>query len=183
MKYWKHRYVGIDFDHPLPCLSSVVFLLCQARSKHTATCLSGQSFFQNSHSPCSSSLQQQSLLKIQGAAWTSLIHLLAYLMLDVTLKRLRWCTPVDTGARALICDTSQWTNRDKGFHADKLSHVLCGKLLSRSTFVRLKYRLGDLDDGALQHNSLNIKKHAAFICQKKDYQTGFRHLSVTLACN
>lgn len=124
MKYWKQRYVGVDFDHCRPCLSSVALLPCQAGSKHTATCVTGQGFPQNSRLPCSAYLQQWWLLKIQGAARPSLIYLLASLMLRVTLKRKRWCTRVDTGTLALICDTSQWTSRDKGFHADKLSHAL-----------------------------------------------------------
>lgn len=109
---------------PVFCSSSAALRPCQARSKHTATCVSGQRFPQNSYSPCSTYLQQWWLLKIQGAAWTSLIYLLACLVLCVTLERSHWCTHVDTGTRALICDTSQWTNRDEGFHAGKLSHAL-----------------------------------------------------------
>ncbi len=125
MKYWKQRYVGVDFDHSLLfCSSSAALRPCQARSKHTATCVSGQRLPQTSHSPCSAYLQQWWLLKIQGAAWTSLIYLLACLMLRVTLKRNHRCTHVDTGTRALICDTRQWTNRHGGFHAGKLSHAL-----------------------------------------------------------
>ena len=124
MKYWKPGYVGVDFDHCRPCLPSAAPLPCQPGSKHTATCVSGQTFPQNSDSPCSTYLQQWWLLKIQGAAWTSLIYLLGRRMLCVTLKRTHWCAHVDTGTRALICDTSQWTNRDEGFHAGKLSHAL-----------------------------------------------------------
>lgn len=84
MKYWKQRYVGVDFDHCWPCLSSAALLPCQTRSKHTATCVSGQSFPQNSDLPCSAYLQQWWLLKIQHAAWTGLIYLLPCLMLCVT---------------------------------------------------------------------------------------------------
>lgn len=76
----------------------------------------------------------------QGAARTLLIYLLAFLMLRVTKKRNNWCTHVDTGTRALVCDTSQWTSRDEGFHLGKLSHALWGKLFSRSCFVRVSVR-------------------------------------------
>lgn len=31
---------------------------------------------------------------------------------------------VDTGTQTLICDTSQQTERDEGFHTGKLSHAL-----------------------------------------------------------
>lgn len=151
MKYWKQRYVGVDFDHCWPCLSSVALQPCQARSKNTATCVSSQSFPQNSHSPCSAYLQQWWLLKIQGAARTSLIYLLACFMLRVSLKRIRWCAHVDTGTRALICDTSQWTSRDKGFHAGKLSHALYGMLFSQSQTGGFKWQQRS------RNNSLYIK--------------------------
>lgn len=115
MKYWKQRYVGVDFDHCRPCLSSAALRLCQTRSKHTATCVSGQSFPQNSHFPCPAYLQQRRVLKIQPTACTSLIYLLVCHMPRVTLRRNHWCAHADTGTRAPICDTCRWTNRDKRF--------------------------------------------------------------------
>lgn len=146
MKYWTRRYVGVDFDHRRPCLSSVAQLLCQARSKHTATCVSGQSFLQKSHSPCSSCLPQWSLFEILAAAWTLLIYSLGGLVLCVILKRRPWRTRVDMETPALICVASPPTSRDEGFHADEWSHALRGKLLSLSRFITAKVRQESLND-------------------------------------
>lgn len=44
MKNWKQRYVGVDFDHCRPRLSSAAVRRCQTGSKRAATCVSGQGF-------------------------------------------------------------------------------------------------------------------------------------------
>lgn len=40
VKYWKQRYVGVDFDHCWPCLSCAALRPCQATSKHSNMCFS-----------------------------------------------------------------------------------------------------------------------------------------------
>lgn len=137
MKYWKQRYVGVDFDHCRPCLSSAALRLCQTRSKHTATCVPGQSFPQNSHFTCPAYLQQRRVLKIQATACTSLINLLGCRVPLVTPRGTHWCAHADTGTPVLRCDTCRWTNRDKRFPCRQIkpcivSQAVPSKLLCQS---------------------------------------------------
>lgn len=132
MKYWKQRYVGVDFDHCKPRLSSAAPRLCQTRSKHTATYVTGQSFPPRTHIRLVLLIyNNDDSLKFRCAAWTSLIYLLACLMLRVTLKRSYRCAHVDTGTQAPICDTSQWTNTDEGLHARQIKPCIVRQAVLR----------------------------------------------------
>lgn len=150
MKYWKQRYVGVDFDHCRPCLSSAALRLCQTRSKHTATCVAGQSFPQNSHSPCPAYLQQRWVPKIQPTACTALIYLLVCHMLCVTLRRNRGVLMLTLGHKLWFVTLVDGPTETRDSHTGKLSHALWDKLFSQSWFVRARFIKADLKDTAMQ---------------------------------
>lgn len=112
--------------------SSAAPHLCQTRSKPTATYVTGQSFPPRTHIRLVLLIyNNDDSLKFSCAAWTWLIYLFACLMLRVTLKRSHRCAPVDTGTRAPICDTSQRTNTDEGFHARRIKPCIVRQAVPR----------------------------------------------------
>ena len=96
-----------------PCLSSAALRLCQPGSNLMQHVFQAGRSLKKSRFPCPAYRQQWWLFKNPATACSAVIHLLACHMLRVTPQRKRCCARVDTGTPALICDTCQWTNRDK----------------------------------------------------------------------